>query len=46
MSSQASMQPQHVAEYEQLCEHYRQGYRTLVAARQTILDVPSSACGV
>lgn len=24
------MSPQHVAEYEQICEHYRQGYRTLI----------------
>jgi len=33
----AIMQPQHVAEYEQLCEHYRQGYRTLVEAAKLFM---------
>jgi hypothetical protein len=32
-----TMPPQHVAEYEQLCEHYRQGYRTLVEAAKLFL---------
>jgi hypothetical protein len=34
-----TMPSQHVAEYEQLCEHYRQGYRTLVEAAKLFMAI-------